>query len=409
MVDSGRRGAHRVKQRQPNTGLHATCTGSTEHRPPTVRLVLAMSCLAVLGSPSEGRAEPAAQYAPLLGRGDSPVDTVLIFQGGEGRLAWTEDQLQGYVTYRDPQSGREQWLFDGFLFMEFRDGRGAAFVGQYKMRSATRADWMWLSDRLFSRSVALDALDRTVARTRSRIGRPARRRKVYLGLPEPILHQKDWGELHGRPLDFDKPEDRLAATRWYLHETIRRWRRLAPVHLDLQGFYWVAEDAQQSKFLLPQVAELVHREQLELIWIPYRRSPLLRMWRALGFDRAYVQPNHFRPPAPDSQLDETCATARALHMGLEVEFDGRAWTDEAYRPRLPAYFARFRAAGALASAPLAWYEGGGAIFMMAASTDPLVRTLYRRLANIVVKRQRSADGVARRRKAQPWVPPASTK
>jgi hypothetical protein len=335
-----------------------------------------------------------AGYPPLMGTGNGPADLVLIYQGALDRLAWTSGELQSYVTYRDVRSGRERWLFDGFLFLEFRDGRGARYIGQIEGRSATRAEWTWLADRLFARGVAIDALDKAIQATSSRIGWPARQRQVFLGLPEPVIHQKDWGDLDGRSLDFDLPEDRLAATRWYLQEALRRWRARAPAHLQLRGFYWVAEDASDSRSILPRVAELVHREGRELIWIPYWRSPQAASWRALGFDRAYLQPNHFFKPAiPDSRLDEACAAARASGMGLEVEFDGRALSDEAYRPRMGVYLERFGAAGALAAAPLAWYEGGGAILRMATASEPSNRRLYDDLARVVMARQARADAV----------------
>jgi hypothetical protein len=375
--------------------------GVRRHLSPSQVVRVALLVAWLLGPTQVPRAHGhPPSYAPLVSRGQGPADVVLIYQGGVHRLAWTEKQLSGYVTYRDPATGRERWLFDGFLFLEFTDGRGTRLVGQYKLRSATRSDWTWLSDRLFAPGVAIDALDGATASAASRLGRPARRRKVYLGLPEPILHQKDWGELDGGALDFDVPEHRLAAIRWYVAETLRRWRVRAPGHLDLQGFYWVAEDASESRHILPLVADLVHREGLELIWIPYWRSPRLIIWRSLGFDRAYLQPNYFfNKSIAEDRLDEACTTARTLGMGLEVEFDARAWTDPAYRTRLPAYFARFAAGGALAAAPLAWYEAGGAIERMAASADPAVRSLYHDLATVVITRQAAADALVRGRKA----------
>lgn len=386
---------------RPGVDMRTNATGhQATRRVLRVRIVLlalAVCCLI------EHELHPSASaqssgYPPLLGRGDDPADLILIYQGGIDRLAWTEEQLQPYVTYRDPSSGRERWLFDGFLFLEFRDGRGTRYVGQYKLRSAIRADWLWLNERLFARGVALDALDSTIASASSRLGPPARRRKVYLGLPEPIIHQKDWGELAGRPLDFDRAEDRVAAIRWYVGETLRRWRERAPAHLDLRGFYWVAEDASESRTLLPLIADLVHREGYELIWIPYWGSPRLHDWRVLGFDRAYLQPNHFfRPSISESRLDESSALARALGMGLEVEFDGRALSDAAFRPRLAAYFARYRATGALAAAPLAWYEGGGALLRMALSKERSIRRLYEQVAAVVIQRQTAADALRARR------------
>ncbi len=54
------------------------------------------------------------------------ADTVLIYQGAANRLPWTPEQFAPYVSYRDPRDGREKWLVDGFLFIEYYD-QGHAF------------------------------------------------------------------------------------------------------------------------------------------------------------------------------------------------------------------------------------------------------------------------------------------
>lgn len=42
----------------------------------------------------------------------------------------------------------------------------------------------------------------------------------------------------------------------------------------------------------------------------------------LGFDTAFLQPNHFfSKDIPDIRLDQACNTARKFGMGLEMEFD----------------------------------------------------------------------------------------
>ena len=50
-------------------------------------------------------------------------DLALIFQGGVHRIDWNERQIAPYVTHKFA-NGTEDWLFDGFLFLEFKDGRG---------------------------------------------------------------------------------------------------------------------------------------------------------------------------------------------------------------------------------------------------------------------------------------------
>src|SRR5262245_52480847 len=63
-------------------------------------------------------------YLPLYrDRKPSITDLVLIYQGAVQRLPWTPEQLAPYVSARDPRSNQEKWLFDGFLFIEYWDGR----------------------------------------------------------------------------------------------------------------------------------------------------------------------------------------------------------------------------------------------------------------------------------------------
>ncbi|HEV2452940.1 MAG TPA: DUF4855 domain-containing protein, partial [Verrucomicrobiae bacterium] len=66
-----------------------------------------------------------ADYFPLSQADPSkPTDVVLIYQGGVQRPRWTVNHFAPYVTYQDLKTGKEQWLFDGFLVIEFQDGRG---------------------------------------------------------------------------------------------------------------------------------------------------------------------------------------------------------------------------------------------------------------------------------------------
>ena len=58
------------------------------------------------------------------GRRERPVttDAVLCYGGSHHRtpFLWDGKRLAPYVTYTD-EEGREQWLFDGFIFLEFVD------------------------------------------------------------------------------------------------------------------------------------------------------------------------------------------------------------------------------------------------------------------------------------------------
>jgi hypothetical protein len=338
---------------------------------------------------------PPTGFLPLRSPASSGIaDLVLIYQGGTHRLPWTSEQLSPYVSHRDPKSGHEAWLFDGFLFIEFMDGRGRQYADGYKKLPGRKEDWLWLLERNFEKGIALDALETSVAATTKRIGKPPHPRKVVLTLPEPIRGQKDWGQLDGRALDFDRDEDRVAACTWYVETAVKRWHAWAPAHLELAGFYWVAETAGSARALLPRIKPVIHAQGGKFFWIPYWNATGAKDWQQLGFDAAYQQPNHFFNGAvPDSRLDAACALARTNGLGLEFECDARAAKSaDVFRPRLQAYLQAFDRHGVRTNAAVAYYEGGGALLQFANSPDRQVRALYDEIAHWIISRQMRNDG-----------------
>src|ERR1700739_2193318 len=166
-----------------------------------------------------------ADYFPLSQSDPSkPTDLMLIYQGGVQRPQWTVNRFAPYVTYRDPKTGKEQWLFDGFLFIEFQDGRGHTYEQSSGLKHANKAQWAWLSERNFANNDGVPNLEKAVEAAAGRIGEPVRRRQVVLTLPVPEPGQTDWGDLGGRSLDFHNKADRLAACAWYLDMALQRWK-----------------------------------------------------------------------------------------------------------------------------------------------------------------------------------------
>lgn len=342
----------------------------------------------------------AQTYTPLLRPGPlSITDLVLIYQGGTHRPDWTVQQLLPYVSYADPQTKQKHWLFDGFLFIEFKDNRGFEFAHGYKQKPARKEEWLWLLERNFEHGVALEALDSACTLVASTIGPPVRKRKVVLTLPEPIAGQQDWGKLEAESLDFNKPEDRVAACTWYIEEALKRWGRLAPSNLDLAGFYWVAEYGSESATILPRIGEVVRSKGKEFVWIPYWKAPLAGEWKSLGFDVAYQQPNHFfHPDVSDERLNDACHFARSHGMGLEMEFDGRVTAAARdFQPRFGSYLEFFRKNAVIDSSAIAYYEGGGALLKIATSPQAEEKALYEALASTIISRQQRADTINVRR------------
>ena len=86
------------------------------------------------------------------------TDAILCYGGSHHRTPylWDQARLAPLVTYTDP-AGREHWLFDGFIFLEFQDtnrpdnARYAFETGQLRDTgvSAGKAQWQELIDYYF--------------------------------------------------------------------------------------------------------------------------------------------------------------------------------------------------------------------------------------------------------------------
>jgi Domain of unknown function (DUF4855) len=353
-------------------------------------------------------AETNSAYFPLYQTNRPNItDLALIYCGNSNRLAWTPDQFQPYVSYRAPKNGAEEWLFDGFLFLEFKDGQGAEFEEGWKQKPARKEEWQWLLNRFFEPGHAIPALEQTCAETEQRIGKPLRPRQVVITLPEPNHTQTNWGAVDGKNLVFTNSADRVVACRWYIQTALEKWHQLAPKHLQLAGFYWLAESAPKARnVILPELGNHIRSHGQRFFWIPYWHSAGSGDWKQLGFDVAYQQPNYFfHPELPGSRLQEACDFGRQHGMGMEMELDGRLATDpEKFASRFPAYLDAFERNGVKTSAAMAYYEGGGILVRFSKSENADHRQHYDRLARWVLDRQHLADRKLKDAPSKPWKP-----
>ncbi|MGQ7868178.1 DUF4855 domain-containing protein [Sunxiuqinia sp. sy24] len=318
------------------------------------------------------------------------ADCVLIYQGGEHRpMEWNKDHFLPYVVHED-QEGNRNWLFDGFLFLEFKDGKGRNYAPGYEKLNARRPEWEWLLDRRFEKDKAFSALDQCIDDQIQELGQPGFKHQVISGIPSPILNQDDWGEIDGQKLDFTKPEDRLEAGKWYIDRFMERYKKENYEHLQLEGFYWVDEDVRGCADILIPLGDYIRSLGLRFYWIPYWTAPGREDWKKYKFDFAWIQPNHFfHKEISDDRLDETCAFARERNMGVEMEFDGRALAnhESGFCSRLEAYIDAFEKNKVFEQASIAYYEGGNGIYRFHQSTNPKDKELMDRLAKHIVERK----------------------
>ena len=316
-------------------------------------------------------------------------DMVLLYSGGSHRShQWSEDYVEPYVTYKD-ELGKEHWMFDSFLFLEIHNGDGKSFATGYTPTPANQQDWKKLVDHYFQSRISMGALERSIESAKGRLGEPTEKRKVVIGIPEPIKTQKDWGSLtNGILLDFSKSNDRVAACKWYIDYTRQKFKEMNYKNLELAGFYWIAEEATNTRAILSDLSTYLNKLKYSFVWIPYHGSDGSFEWKQLTFNYAYYQPNYFfNDTTPISFLNKACEDAVKYDMDMEIEFDDRAMVDRGnWGYRLENYMKAFKEYGIWQSKRIAYYQGNRTVYELSKSTAEADKKLYHEFCKFVSER-----------------------
>lgn len=321
-------------------------------------------------------------------------DLVLIYGGGAHRdVTWNKDHFKPYVTYRD-ESGKEHWLFDGFLFLEIVDGHKKIFATGYNGTPATKVEWKALADYYFASDNAILALNQCVGEAITRLGKPVEKRKIVIGMPEPISSLTNWGQADGKTLNFSNTSDRIAACVWYIDYVREHFDKAGIQNLELAGFYWIAEESNHTRDILSQISEYLNDRMYAFNWIPYWNAPGYNEWKALDFNYAYLQPNYFfNENIPYSRLDDACRAANSYNMDLELEFDMRAFVGNGNRgSRLYDYMNAFRQNGMLEKKRIAYYQDCDALYSFSKATDQQDIKLYHDFNRFVLEHIQKYNG-----------------
>ena len=312
--------------------------------------------------------------------------------------------MKDLVTYTD-RDGMEHWLFDGFLFLQIMDhGAGVAFDpghraydGSY-LQSALQSDWLDLINYWFEDGQCLDAIDRCVAEAAERLGDPGYKREIIISIPNPIPYKNPvantggtryWGLLDGEVADFSRPEDRLAACKWFIDEVLERYHQHRYRYIELSGFYFVTEETTGLGDLMPELSGYIHSKGYPFTWIPYYNAPGWNLWKEKGFDMAWYQPNYFfNDWLTDERLVSACNRALNYGMAMEMEFDERAAADspDSRAGRLREYMAAYKKYGSWEKLPIAYYISHKGVHTLKYSKDPADVELYQDFCDFVAKR-----------------------
>ena len=340
--------------------------------------------------------------------------------------AWDAERFAPHVSWKSPD-GSEHWLFEAFIFLEGQDYlTGRTFVISPAGKSATKAEWQRQLDLWMGEDCGVGALDKACAEAASRIGNPPAKRKVIIGLPDPVMFEnfadkKSSTTYWGDGLDFASTEDRLKALDWYIGEVRARFKALAPKYLELDGFYITSEEIylkydidvncryKNWEEIVPALSERCHAAGQRLYWVPYHMAPGHKFWKQIGIDQAWMQPNWYWDLKAGERhpFDKTLKAMQEYGLGMEMEFeysavadqmkpgvmgpdgDGRLIFDTADVPalqgRVREYMRRYREAGFMGKGSIALYSGSNALTQLATSPLAQDRALYDDLCRFVLE------------------------
>lgn len=348
--------------------------------------------------------------------------------------AWTVERFASHVSYGG------KWLFDAFLCIEGWDPvRSLSYSLTNNRLSSVKESWEDLLEAWLGADGALNKLDAAISDAVGELGTPPSARYIVMSVPDPTRYRDFadkkssttyWGQLDGRTLDFAKTEDQLAAYRWFMDRCRSLFRERGFRYLELAGFYILSEElpldpafyqaAGESysqadtwnwryknwEILVPQVASYTHNRKEGLWWIPYHLAPGYKVWRELGLDLAFMQPNYYWDHGNISHpMSETKKALQKYRMGIELEFeyslvasvmaDGRKAPDGEGNPtftaadvpmlrgRVREYMQMYRSTGLYGVLPFAVYSGTDAWHQLATSADPGDMEMFKELCTFI--------------------------
>lgn len=337
------------------------------------------------------------------------ADLVLLYGGSNHRtpFTWDSSRISNYVFYTD-RDGEKHWLFDGFLCLEFKmEQFKKTLITGYKdsngvyLTSANKEEWQALIDYYFDDGSGIDAIENAVADAAKSLGEPPYKRRVVIGIPEPIKREDShnnagrynyWGYVDGKEMIFSNVEDRFTAVRWYIDEVRKEFLAKQYKYLELAGFYWVAETSANTSDILKMVADYLVPLHYSFNWIPYFNAKGYESWREYGFNFSYLQPGYFfHDEVPYDRVQTACMNAiRYGYSGMEMEFDDACVYGRSHKGKsaykLYDYMNVFKDQGIRDNYYMAYYQGSWTVKHLKDSADPRDYNTFQDFCDWVAKR-----------------------
>ena len=226
----------------------------------------------------------------------------------------------------------KDFMFDSFTFLPSPN-----YVYDFSRpgapkREKKKTDWLeYISCEEFAEGKNIDALNAAVGEAKAALGREDYRTNVFLSVFYPVSTVTEFGEVEGRVLNFNRPEDQIAALKWMVDESIRQFEARGYEHITLAGFYWFHESIRETDntAIHRALTEYVRSLGYITIWGPYFGARGYNFWQEeCGFDMVAMQANYFpaAPGAPNcgtiERLKQTADYTLSHNMGVELEWAG---------------------------------------------------------------------------------------
>jgi hypothetical protein len=296
-----------------------------------------------------------------------------VYSGGPQRPAYTVNDLVRLLAVVDTSGKPVAALCSSVILTEYQAVSGRYYMPWTNGTPANATDWSLHIDSVLTPFGPLSRLDSAAAQVVRELGG-----KVSVAIMVPYPHpMAERGVL--------PDSDRVARVKGYLNEVTRRVQELSLKHVTVSAFYWLNEAVEDSDTaMVSRIADAVHDKGMRFLWIPYWEAHTATRWRALGFDEAWQQPNYFfHPEIATSRIDSAVQRARVAGMGLELEFDGRLFSDPRFADRLEPYLRAFEGNPDMRGKSITIYDGKGALIQLSQSRDAAHRALYRRLVAVL--------------------------
>ncbi|PTQ57342.1 MAG: Glycerophosphoryl diester phosphodiesterase [Candidatus Carbobacillus altaicus] len=306
-------------------------------------------------------------------------------------ISFNKEDFKPYVSYVDENMVRQDYMFDGFLFLPYGpllDGANYGTVG----KPTNKSHFEHFLDRLFRDDYELGALNEAVKEAKAVLPNRNYKAKVVIAIPYPRTDQSDFGDVDGDGISENLNvmqigeeaalQNRMKVVKWYVDEVYRRWNEAAYDELELVGFYWYNEYvalqlSNREEELLQWTGDYVRSKGVKFQWIPYYFARGWNDWKRIGFDSALMQPNFmFHEGSTPERLNAIAEAARENGMGIEIEMNDSVLINQYFRDKYYAYLDKGKEFHYMVQSYSGFYQQVKTLLKAAKSSDPAAREVY---------------------------------